>query len=207
MNNDKEIIILKNNTLKSGKKFFLIVLEGLDCCGKSTLSQILNRKLLPSIIIAFPDRKTATGLLIDKFLQKDVHITAEELHLLFSANRYEKKGLIEMALKESHVICDRYSLSGVIYSAAKGLDYNWCKNVESLLPKADFTFFINVNVEETSRRRNFGAEAHDRIDFQEKIFDLYHEKKYSENLILIDAALSPEEMADFIIEHISNSIN
>lgn len=197
----------QNNSKSKSNKYFLIALEGLDCSGKSTLSNLLLERLKPSILIGFPDRNTPTGNLINKFLKKEANICAEELHLLFSANRYEKMQFIKDNLKNSNIICDRYSLSGIIYSMAKGLNYDWCKIVESLLPKPDFTFFLDINAENTSKRRNFGSEAHDKIEFQNKIYDLYIDKSEIEKLIFVDGSLKPEEMADFIIKYIKNKDN
>ena len=47
-----------------------------------------------------------------------------------------------------NVILDRYVYSGVAYSAAKGLDFNWCLTCDIGLPKPDLIFYIEINNEE-----------------------------------------------------------
>ena len=75
-----------------------IIFEGLDRCGKSTqVSNCLKyfkQKKLPCIELTFPDRSTATGKLLDKYLKKEQMMNDEVVHLLYTANRWEKKYLI-----------------------------------------------------------------------------------------------------------------
>ena len=47
-----------------------------------------------------------------------------------------------------NVILDRYVYSGVVYSAAKGLDLNWCLNPDKGLPKPDLLFYIEIDRDE-----------------------------------------------------------
>jgi dTMP kinase len=60
----------------------LIVLEGLDRSGKTTVASILKEKLQPSVVIRFPNRTTETGKLLDMFLTKKVHFNSITTHLL-----------------------------------------------------------------------------------------------------------------------------
>ena len=184
-------------------KFYLIVLEGTDCCGKTTVSKLLQQKLSPSIRMAFPDRTTEIGDLLDRFLKKKLVLTPIETHLLYSANRYEKASFIKKTLETSHIICDRYWLSGTVYSTAKGLDYNWCKIVDEKLPKADYTFFIDVDPKVTSERSTFGPEAHDKIEFQTEVYRIYKEKLKEEGVISIESGKTPEEIAESILSYLN----
>ncbi len=64
-------------------------------------------------------------------------------HLLFAVNRWELKKEIEDRINTGqNVILDRYSYSGIAYSHAKGLDYNWCRNTEIGLPEPDTVFYL-----------------------------------------------------------------
>ena len=72
----------------------------------------------------------------------------EAVHLLFSMNRWESKKQILDAMKAGqHVVCDRYAYSGVAYSAAKGLDFEWCKNADKGLVKPDIVFYLDADAE------------------------------------------------------------
>jgi len=180
----------------------LIVLEGLDCSGKSTVCRLLCEHLQPCKIISFPKRDSVTGKIIDSFLRKEIQVSPYELHLLFSANRYEQMSYIQTELRSSNIICDRYFVSGSIYSESKGLDYEWCRSVDKYLPKPDFTFFIDIKADVTSKRRGFGTEAHDNIELQAKIYNLYLKHAEEENLVFVDGSKS----SDFIVADILKKI-
>jgi dTMP kinase len=40
------------------------------------------------------------------------------------------------------IILDRYAYSGVAFTSAKGLNFEWCKNSDKGLPKPDIVFFL-----------------------------------------------------------------
>ncbi|ELA42162.1 thymidylate kinase [Vittaforma corneae ATCC 50505] len=180
--------------------FKLIVLEGLDRSGKTTVSSMLQQRLQPCTIIRFPNRATETGKLLDKFLKKQIKFSDHTIHLLYSANRYEEETRIRDLLKSTHVICDRYWLSGAVYSTAKGLDFEWCKSTDKLLPQPDFTFFLDVPVEETSKRTCFGNEVHDKIEFQRKVYEIYKSKVEEEGVYEINGLQEPEKIVEAILE-------
>ena len=71
--------------------------------------------------INFPDRSTDCGSFIDKFLTKKQDFADETIHLLFTLNRWEaKKNMEKLLMDGTTLVVDRYSYSGVAYSAAKG---------------------------------------------------------------------------------------
>lgn len=47
-------------------------------------------------------------------------------------------------------MCDRYAYSGVAFSAAKGLDVDWCKKTDSGLPKPDLVIFLKAPINSLS---------------------------------------------------------
>lgn len=67
------------------------------------------------------------------------------------------------------LILDRYSFSGVAYSAAKGLSLEWCKAPDSGLLKPDIVVFIDVPAEGSAARDGFGQERYEKHDFQIKV--------------------------------------
>ena len=71
-----------------------ILFEGVDRCGKSTQSALLNKYLEEkypgkSSLIRFPDRTSNIGQLINSYLQSTCNLSDQAIHLLFSANRWE----------------------------------------------------------------------------------------------------------------------
>lgn len=68
-----------------------IVFEGLDRCGKSTQVDLLHKAIKNSIQLNFPDRSTAIGKSVDEYLRNTKYINDQTIHLLFTANRWEKE--------------------------------------------------------------------------------------------------------------------
>lgn len=73
----------------------LIVLEGLDRSGKSTqcakLLSFLEGLGHPTELWRFPDRETSVGQMISAYLSNKSQLDDHTIHLLFSANRWEKR--------------------------------------------------------------------------------------------------------------------
>lgn len=187
--------------MSSSNKF--IVLEGLDCSGKTTLAKALAHHMQPCTLFTFPDRTSRTGTVIDRFLRRDEGTGratgSHELHLLYSANRYEKAALIREAIKHGNVVCDRYWYSGAAYSVAKGLDYDWCVATDSLLPVPSHVFFLDVDSQTVAKRSRFGQEAHDKIEFQAKVYNIYQKMVSDKLMVAIDGSHSPEETLEDVI--------
>ena len=133
----------------------LIVFEGCDRSGKTTLCQRLVKLLSDSLPLAqddkpsvkmmrFPDRETLVGQLIDSYLKGKSQLHDKAIHLLFSTNRWEKADDLKAALDAGqNVIIDRYAFSGVAFSAAKdGLTLDWCRQPDRGLPKPGSYFNI-----------------------------------------------------------------
>lgn len=164
----------------------VFVFEGCDKVGKSIQSKHLV-KMLQDISIAtrhyqFPNRKTASGKMIDDILKGRVDTyDAKALHLLFALNRFEI--LAEMQDLIDQGVClviDRYKHSGIAYSAAKGVEMSWSRCVEEGLLIPDVVFYLNAPVEVTSRRMGFGDEMHETIEFQKKVREAFDHLHYYE---------------------------
>ena len=94
----------------------------------------------------------------------------EAVHLLFAMNRWETRTQILEKLQSGiSVVCDRYAYSGVAYSAAKGLDFEWCLGADRGLLRPDLVFFIDISPEAISKRSGFGDERFERVEFQAKV--------------------------------------
>ena len=74
----------------------------------------------PCELIKFPDRTTHVGKIIDSYLRRGVELSDQSVHLMFSANRWDKAKWIEDTLdKGVNIVCDRYAYSGITYSMSK----------------------------------------------------------------------------------------
>jgi dTMP kinase len=180
----------KNNKEKRG---MLIVFEGCDRTGKTSQSKLLFEKMKNEgqqvKLMNFPDRDTATGKVIHSHLTNDIVHTDECIHLLFSANRWERrKEMEQMLLQGINIIVDRYSYSGVAFSCAKGLDLEWCKMSEKGLLKPDVVIYLKGC--DMSYRNGFGNERYETKEMQKKVFDMYEQmiiEDLNTNWKIIDA--------------------
>ncbi|HKH89941.1 MAG TPA: dTMP kinase [Nitrososphaera sp.] len=135
----------------------IIVIEGTDKAGKSSQSRMLAEALKISgkvcVILDFPDYTTPIGMEIKAFLEGKRDYLSEVKHLLFSANRWEKKKEIESMLENGTIIVmNRYWQSNLVYGAANGMDINWLLRLDKGLPKEDITLVILVNPSISSKR-------------------------------------------------------
>ena len=72
-----------------------ILFEGVDRCGKTTQARRLVERLNASgraaVFMNFPDRTTAVGKQLNAYLTSAEELDDHAVHLLFSANRWEKR--------------------------------------------------------------------------------------------------------------------
>ncbi|CAL0318533.1 unnamed protein product [Lupinus luteus] len=170
-----------NYTIEDNKKESrgaLIVLEGLDRSGKSSqcsrLVSYLEGHGISAELWRFPDRTTDVGKMISAYLTNASQLDDHTIHLLFSANRWEKRSLMETKLTSgTTLIVDRYSYSGVAFSAAKGLDIEWCKAPEIGLLAADLVAYLDISPEKASERGGYGGERYEKLDFQKKVAESF----------------------------------
>ncbi|XP_056643144.1 thymidylate kinase [Diorhabda sublineata] len=194
--------------MSSLKRGALIVIEGVDRSGKSTqckkLLQALKNKEINTQLIRFPDRSTLTGKLIDEYLKnKECKLNDQAIHLLFSANRWENAEKMKSLLYSGvTLIVDRYSYSGVVFSAVKkNMCLEWCQQPENGLPKPDLVFLLDVSLEEMCNRPGFGDERYENTNFQTKVSKLYNKLcKEEDNWVKVDAARSIDEVHKNLFE-------
>lgn len=135
----------------------IIVLEGTDKAGKTTQSRLLAEALKVlgkvCVVIDFPDYTTPIGIEIRAFLDGKRDYPAEAKHLLFSANRWEKKKEIESMVENGTiVVMNRYWQSNLIYGAANGMDAGWLLRLDKGLPREDLVIVILVNPGVSTKR-------------------------------------------------------
>ena len=109
--------------------------------------------------------------MINAYLTKSTDLDDHTIHLLFSANRWEKRSLIESTLSAgTTIICDRYAASGVAFSSAKdGMNMTWCKASDAGLPKPDAVYFLDLDPTVAAKRGGFGGERYELPPFQAKV--------------------------------------
>lgn len=155
--------------------------------------------------IRFPNRESPIGKMINDYLASTADMDDHTIHLLFSANRWEASKEIESKLNSgSTLICDRYAYSGVAYTSAKGYDVEWCKRPDSGLPQPDAVIFLDMPVENASKRGNYGEERYEKIDFQKKIREKYLELKSDDNGKVTWYTINADNTIDNVHNEIKN---
>ncbi|KPM08860.1 thymidylate kinase-like protein [Sarcoptes scabiei] len=190
----------------------IIVLEGLDRVGKSTQATKLidwfRKQGLLAELIRFPDRTTLTGQMISDYLGGKVKLNDHLVHLLFTANRWEKYDeMIEKVQSGINLIIDRYSYSGVAYTAAKGLDVDWCKAPEQGLPRPDCVLFLDYDFQKTNQyREKFGEEIYERTEFQRSVYEVYMKLRKPNWNTIESNEKSIEQVHENIIEIVQKNL-
>jgi len=64
------------------------------------------------------------------------------------------------------LIVDRYAYSGIAFSHAKGLPWQWCESSDSGLMKADLVLYLTLAEKENKAREGFGGERYEKEQFQ-----------------------------------------
>ena len=121
------------------------------------------------------------------------------IHLLFAANRWEVAAQIRAEIERgTTLIIDRYSYSGVVYSAAKAnptLTLEWAWQMEAGLPSPDLCIFLDIEPEAAKARGGFGAERYENEGMQRRVRSLF-EQLFKTTLgaytVVIDAGRSME---------------
>jgi dTMP kinase len=157
------------------KRGAFILFEGTDRSGKTTQATMLVETLrnvygMNVELWHYPDRTTPTGKMLHAYLQSITNLDDHVVHLLFSANRWEKRNEMETKLMNgTSIVVDRYVYSGIACSSAKGLDIEWCKSSDEGLFRPDTVLYMDVPIEQTEKRGGFGAERYETTTFQGKV--------------------------------------
>lgn len=148
----------------------LIVIEGLDGCGKTTqinrLPEVLSGKGLDSKIISFPDYEDPSSTLVRMYLggefgDKPDSVNAYAASLFYAVDRYAsyKRHWSEYYENGGVVISGRYVESNAYHQMAK-LPFdewegylNWLYETEygkTAIPKPDLVIFLDMPLEVSS---------------------------------------------------------
>jgi dTMP kinase len=145
----------------------LIAFEGLDQSGKQTQAERLKAAIeargRKAVLLDFPSYETPIGREIGAGLQGARDYAPDTMQLLYVANRYEKKPLIETLLAAGTVvICDRYLASSIAYGEAQGLDGAWLRDAQKYLPAPDLTILLDIAPETAAGRKTSNRDKYER---------------------------------------------
>lgn len=152
--------------------------------------------------------------MINAYLKGDSQLGDHAIHLLFAANRWEAAAQIRQDIAMGvTLVVDRYSYSGVVYSAAKSnpeLDLKWAWQSEVGLPKPDLLIFLDVSPEDAAGRGGFGAEVYENTEMQKSVRRLFHilfTEPFVGGAVVIDAGRPELEVEGSIKKVIRSSLD
>ncbi|KAJ1965538.1 hypothetical protein IWQ62_002643 [Dispira parvispora] len=201
---------MATHSAESRSRGAFILLEGCDRTGKSTQAAKLVERLQTlghsTKLWKFPDRTTRIGQMIDGYLAKGEDLNDHAVHLLFSANRWEAVEAMEKHLSAgTTLVVDRYAYSGVAFSAAKGLDLEWCKHPDRGLLRPDLTLFLDMPIEESMKRGGFGEERYEKLTIQTKVRELFLQLR-EPTWVMVDATQSIESIHKELVHQSEKAI-
>ena len=201
---------LYNNDMHQGK---FITIEGIDGCGKTTVTALLVKRLTSEGYDVVHTREPG-GIDIAEQIRSvildptNTAMDARTEALLYAASR--RQHLVEKVLpalqQDKIVICERFLDSSLAYQGVArgiGMDAIWKINafaIESHMP--DITLLLDVDVK-TAMKRMADRQGKDRLDqesmdFHHKVHDAFEliAAMYPERIKKIDANRSIESVVE-----------
>lgn len=193
----------------------LIVFEGIDGSGKTSLSRLffgyLNERGIPAVWLREPT-DSPLGNEIRRIAQDHGEISPQqELDYFIRDRRWDVEHNILPALRAGKtVVLDRYFYSNAAYQGARGLDMNGIIELNlSFAPRPDTTFVIDVDVDRALERirssRPGLAMLFEKKDFLLKVRRNYR-KLAGPDMVHIDGNAGLETVFAMIVSHFERSV-
>jgi dTMP kinase len=186
----------------------LIVFEGIDGSGKTTVSKMLceymKKMNLPVVWLREPsDSKWGKKIRELSRIKTSIPLE-EELNYFMEDRKFNVSRHIKPALDlNKNVILDRYYYSTACYQGARGMDVDKIIQMNrKFAPEPDITFIIDVEVETALERikenRNSREKLFEQKPFLEKVRQNYL-SLYGDKIHIIDGSRDIESILKHII--------
>jgi dTMP kinase len=187
------------------RKGRIVVIEGMDKAGKTTQSRVLvsalrnNGKLCASL--DFPDYSTPIGREIKSFLDGKRDYPDETKLMLLSANRWERKEIIDRTLSNGTIlVMNRYYHSNLAYGVSKNLELDWLMTLDRGLPKEDLCIVLEIRPTiSESRSKHAGDLFENDKDLLKNVYKNYRKLAKLFNWKIINGERSKEEVSRDIL--------
>jgi dTMP kinase len=185
-------------------KGILIVLDGVDGCGKTVHSKALREGLkargFDAVYTAEPS-SSIVGKFIRTILSTE-KVPPNVEALLFAADRYEhlKREILPSLVTGKVVICDRYLYSSLAYQGAQGVDTNWIRAINNFSVKPDVAIYLDVPADVGLSRIKRKRTVLENLDLQKKVREKYLQLVQDGELVLVNSNRAPEEVKADVLE-------
>ena len=195
-----------------------IVFEGIDGAGKTTQIQLLAKRLTESgvdVDVSAEPTTNESGKALRRALSGQEKKSYCEMAAMFVLDRIGHNAEISKLVAEGKtVISDRYYYSSLAYQG-KATDYDWVRAMNINCPeirRPDVCIYLDLTPEESLKRISNGRESVEIYENLEKLTDVrasfYYAiedlRKDGEQIFIVDASRSLEEISDEIFNIVSN---
>jgi dTMP kinase len=187
----------------------LVAFEGLDQSGKQTQAERLKAQVeargRTAMLLDFPAYETHIGREIHDALHGAREYGPDVLQLLYVANRYEKKPLIQQMLAAGTVIiCDRYLASSIAYGEAQGVDGAWLREIQRYLPPPDLTILLDIAPETAAGRKTANRDKFERdLALLSRVRESYRRQAEGGGWLRVDGARTKDAVAADVLTAVS----
>ncbi|MCW1291515.1 MAG: dTMP kinase [Candidatus Rehaiarchaeum fermentans] len=178
----------------------MIVVEAIDGAGKSTITKRFSEEYNFSLF-SYPDRNGIYWSIINKFLNKEISLSYEELFFIYSSDIIKDKN--KWAEKS---ILDRYVTSTIAYQCALGFPIDLAIELANkLFPYPKAIIYIDISPE-VSLSRKINKDIFENVEFLKKVREKYlflAERNFMGKWIIIDGNKNLDDVYNQFINEVS----
>ena len=189
----------------------LIVLEGIDGCGKSTQVSLLVDKLRSIGIDTLKLREPTDGphgLRLRSILNEEIQAEHDEILDLFVKDRKQhvSEKIAPALNSEKTIVMDRYYYSTMAYQSASGFSMEQIRTDNSFAPVPTLVLILDISAEDGVKRvlKGGNADRFEKEDFLNRVREQYLKLKNEPNVEIIDASLEVQEVHANIWSFVEN---
>lgn len=180
----------------------IIVLEGIDNAGKTTIAQMLvdyfSKK--SKRVVVSKELTTKVGETIKSCIKSE-GLSPISKAFLFAADRQIRIEELQNELRDGDVVIfDRYIHSAIVYREAEGVEGDWVKELNRNIPKSDVSIYIDITPEESIERNTDSKfNIHYSLEHLTKVRNAYLNYVECGELILVNGMKRVEDVRDEIV--------
>lgn len=208
----------------SSKKLF-IVIEGIDCAGKSTQAELLKNYFASQTEQAVISSEPSNGIignLIRQALKQRIIFSEdkkrfdEQMAYLFAADRHDHlyndiDGVFKLLSNNYHVISTRYYFSSLAYNCDTVPKFDFISKLNEKFPDPDLTIYIDLPVEVSWARLQERSlkEVYETKSKLTKVRQQYQQifDKYKGLIISIDGTQKTPQIHQKIVDFMQKKLN
>ena len=192
----------------------LINLEGIDGCGKSTQTKLLQKKLEElgenTVILKEPTNGPHGQKLWDVLHGKRKATNEEILEFFILDRKQHVNEKVQPALGDGTIVLmDRYYYSSMAYQVAGGLDVEYIRNKHNFAPDPDIVLIFDLPVSTALERVRGHSEADEfeKEEHLEKVREAYLNLESDPLVRIVDSTRTPEEIFEEVWRLVSEVRN